>query len=201
MPKRVFKEEEKERYREAMLAAGFPLLREFGMTHMSVAKITQAAGIGVSTFYNFFPSKEAYIYEVLQYQRRKIPELIQRALAGKEKAGREEVRAYLRMMIDEEISIFPYLTPKDEQRLLEMMPEQFTPDLAQETKTAEWFFAMIDHPKENPDYAVIANLIKIYVFAAEERDMLHGADGYERTMERLRDLILYEIFGPSGKFL
>lgn len=41
---------------------------------------------------------------------------------------------------------------------------------------------------------LVANLIKIYVLAAEGRDILHQAV-YEETMERMRDLILYEIFG------
>lgn len=45
-----------------MLEAGFDLLKEYGMTHMSVAKITEAAGIGVSTFYNFsHPRKPMYV--------------------------------------------------------------------------------------------------------------------------------------------
>ena len=101
MAKRVFTEAERTEYREKMLAAGFDLLKQYGMTHMSVAKITEAAGIGVSTFYNFFPSKEAYVYEVLQYRRKMIPELIKMALNGKEKAGPAEARTYLKFMIDE----------------------------------------------------------------------------------------------------
>ena len=118
MAKRVFTEEERAEYREKMLDAGFDLLKQYGMTHMSVAKITEAAGIGVSTFYNFFASKEEYVYEVLQYRRRKIPELIRIALNGKEKAGPAETRTYLKMMIDERYSVFPSLTPEDEKRLL-----------------------------------------------------------------------------------
>ena len=81
MAKRVFTEEERAEYREKMLDAGFDLLKQYGMTHMSVAKITEAAGIGVSTFYNFFSSKEEYVYEVLQQQR----VAIARALALKPK--------------------------------------------------------------------------------------------------------------------
>ena len=119
MAKRVFTEEERVEYREKMLDAGFDLLKQYGMTHMSVAKITEAAGIGVSTFYNFFSSKEEYVYEVLQYRRRKIPELIRIALNGKEKAGPAETRTYLKMMIDERYSVFPSLTPEDEKRLLD----------------------------------------------------------------------------------
>ena len=137
MAKRVFTEEERAEYREKMLDAGFELLKQYGMTHMSVAKITEAAGIGVSTFYNFFASKEEYVYEVLQYRRRKIPELIRIALNGKEKAGPAETRTYLKMMIDERYSVFPSLTPEDEKRLLEMLPEQARPDLQKETETEQ----------------------------------------------------------------
>ena len=94
MAKRVFTEEERAEYREKMLDAGFDLLKKYGMTHMSVAKITEAAGIGVSTFYNFFASKEEYVYEVLQYRRRKIPELIRIALNGKQADNSSYVYRY-----------------------------------------------------------------------------------------------------------
>lgn len=46
------------------------------------------------------------------------------------------------------------------------------------------------------NFALVVNLIKIYVLGAEGRDMLHDA-AYEETMERMRDLILYEIFGRT----
>lgn len=193
MAKRVFTEEERDECREKMLAAGAPLLAEYGMTHMSVAKITQAAGIGVSTFYNFFPSKEAYVMDVLEYQRRKIPELVAMVLQGKEKAGPDEVRAYLRLMIDPKYSVFPHLRPEDEQKLLEMAPDRATPDLAHETKIAHIALSYIEGARDDIDAGVLANLIKIYVLAAEGRNILHEAR-YEATMERLRDLIIEEVF-------
>ena len=196
MAKRVFTESERAEYREKMLAAGFDLLKQYGMTHMSVAKITEAAGIGVSTFYNFFPSKEAYVYAVIQYRRRMIPELIQKALHGKEKAGPAETRTYLKMMIDEKNSIFPSLSPEDEKRLLDMLPEQARPNLQKETETGKMFFQQMEGVRQDVNFALVANLIKIYVLGAEGRDMLHEA-AYEDTMERMRDMILYEIFGRT----
>lgn len=194
MAKRVFTEEERAEYRGKMLDAGFDLLKKYGMTHMSVAKITKAAGIGVSTFYNFFESKEQYVYEVMAYRRRKIPEYLQLALNGKEKAGPAEARTYLKMMIDDRYSVFPSLTPEDEQRLLEMLPEQARPDLNKETCIGKWFFQIMEGVRPDVNIPLVANLIKIYVLAAEGRDILHQAV-YEETMERMRDLILYEIFG------
>ena len=179
-----------------MLAAGFDLLKQYGMTHMSVAKITEAAGIGVSTFYNFFPSKEAYVYEVLQYRRKMIPELIKMALDGKEKAGPAETRNYLKIMIDEDYSIFPSLSPEDEQRLLEMIPEKAKPDLQRETEISTMFFQQMEGIRPDINIGVVTNLIKIYVLGAEGRELLHDA-AYEETMERMRDVIIYEIFGRT----
>ena len=196
MAKRVFTEAERTEYREKMLAAGFDLLKQYGMTHMSVAKITEAAGIGVSTFYNFFPSKEAYVYEVLQYRRKMIPELIKMALNGKEKAGPAETRNYLKIMIDEDYSIFPSLSPEDEKRLLEMLPEQVRPDLQKETRTSMMFFQQMEGIRPDINIGVVTNLIKIYVLGAEGRELLHDA-AYEETMERMRDVIIYEIFGRT----
>lgn len=196
MAKRVFTEEERAEYKEKMLAAGFDLLKQYGMTHMSVAKITEAAGIGVSTFYNFFPSKEAYVYEVVQYRRRIIPELLRMALNGKEKAGPAETRTYLKFMIDDNYSIFPSLSPEDEKRLVQMLPEQAAPNMQKELQIANKFMTLMEGVRLDVNMTLVANLIKVYVLAAEGREMLHEAV-YEETMERMRDLILYEIFGRT----
>ena len=196
MAKRVFTEEERAEYREKMLAAGFDLLKQYGMTHMSVAKITEAAGIGVSTFYNFFPSKEAYVYEVLQYRRKIIPDLLRMALNGKEKAGPAEARTYLKFMIDENYSVFPSLSPEDEKRLVQMLPEQAAPNQQKEMQIAKQFIAIMEDVRPDANMTLVANLIKIYVLGAEGREILHEA-AYEETMERMRNLILYEIFGRT----
>ena len=196
MAKRVFTEEERAEYREKMLAAGFDLLKQYGMTHMSVARITEAAGIGVSTFYNFFPSKEAYVYEVLQYRRKIIPDLLRMALNGREKAGPAEARTYLKFMIDENYSVFPSLSPEDEKRLVEMLPEQAAPNQQKEMQIANQFIAIMEDVRPDANMTLVANLIKIYVLGAEGREILHEV-AYEETMERMRDLILYEIFGRT----
>ena len=196
MAKRVFTEDERSEYREKMLAAGFDLLKQYGMTHMSVAKITEVAGIGVSTFYNFFPSKEAYVYEVLEYRRKIIPDLMKLALNGKEKAGLAETRTYLKFMIDENYSVFPSLSPEDEKRLVQMLPEQAAPNMQKELQIANRFITLMEGIRPDVNMTLVANLIKVYVLAAEGREILHEA-AYEETMERMRDLILYEIFGRT----
>ena len=45
MPVRVFDKDEKEILRIKMLDSGFPLIKEYGVIHTSVARIAKAAGI------------------------------------------------------------------------------------------------------------------------------------------------------------
>ena len=194
MPTRVFSEEEKEALKLQMLEAGFPLLKEYGMTHTSVSKITEAAGIGVSTFYNFFKSKEAYMCELIQYHRKKlIPALIgEDVMTGKRKPGREDAAKFLWAMIDEEVSIYAHMTLEDEAKLFDAVPG-LLPDIRKESEIADGLFAYLDGVRKDPDYAVIANMIKIFVIAAESRKELH-AEGYVRTMEWMVERILDLIF-------
>ena len=134
------------------------------------------------------------MYEVVRYRRKIIPDLMKMALNGKEKAGPAEVRTYLKFMVDENYSTFPSLTPEDERKFLEMLPEQARPNLQREKEIGAGFLKWMDGVRTDMNIAVAANLIKIYVLGAEGRDMLHEV-AYEETMERMRDAIIYEIFG------
>lgn len=75
-----------------------------------------------------------------------------------------------------------------------MLPEQARPNLQNEKEVGARFLQWIDGVRSDANIAVAANLIKIYVLGAEGRDMLHEV-AYEETMERMRDAIIYEIFG------
>ena len=118
------------------------------------------------------------------------------ALNGKEKAGPAEVRTYLKFMIDENYSVFPSLTPEDEKRLLEMLPEQARPNLGHETEVAAGFMQWMEDIRPDVNIGLVANLIKIYVLGAEGRGMLHEV-AYEDTMECMRNMIIYELFGRT----
>ena len=53
MPDRVFSNEQRDELRTIMLEAGFPLIKEYGVTHTTISRITDAAGIAKGTFYHF----------------------------------------------------------------------------------------------------------------------------------------------------
>ena len=120
MPVRVFTQEEKEAIRIKMLDAGFPLLKEYGMTHTSISKITKAASIGVSTFYNFWKTKEEYMTDLIHYHRAKMLHLLvdKDVLSGKRKLRRDEVKRFFLMLVDEDVSIYAHMTLEDEYNLV-----------------------------------------------------------------------------------
>ena len=116
MPDRVFTDEQREKLRTVMLEAGFPLIKECGVTHTTITKITDAAGIAKGTFYHFWKNKEEYLAELIRYHRQKmLPMLIgEDVLAGKRKLGREDARIYFRHLVDKEKSIYANMTLEDE---------------------------------------------------------------------------------------
>lgn len=194
MPTRVFSEEERERIRQQMLEAGFPLLKEYGMTHTSISKITEAAGIAVGTFYKFWKNKEAYMAELISYHAHKMmPGLIgAEAIAGKRKLGREDAARYLRAVVDENISIYPHMTLEDEAGLLRAT-NAFVPDLAKESAVAESLLQYLDHVRADVNLGLVANLTKVLVLTAESREELHES-AYRETLEVQIDTILNLIF-------
>lgn len=194
MPTRVFSEEEREQIRQQMLEAGFPLLKEYGMTHTSISKITEAAGIAVGTFYKFWKNKEAYMAELISYHAHKMmPGLIgAEAIAGKRKLGREDAARYLRAVVDENISIYPHMRLEDEAGLLRAT-NAFVPDLAKESAVAESLLQYLDHVRADVNLGLVANLTKVLVLTAESREELHES-AYRETLEVQIDTILNLIF-------
>lgn len=194
MPVRVFDKDEKELLRIKMLDAGFPLIKEYGVIHTSVARITKAAGIGTSTFYNFWQNKEEYLTDLIRYHRQKmLPVLISEdVLAHKRKLSRVEVKKLFKLLTDEEVSIYPHMTLEDEFKLVKST-EEFAPDLAKETAIATALISYIDNVREDIDFGLVANLTKILAITAESKNSLH-ASSYEATLDVIIEKILNLIF-------
>ena len=194
MPIRVFTQEEKEAIRIKMLDAGFPLLKEYGMTHTSISKITKAASIGVSTFYNFWKTKEEYMTDLIHYHWRKnLPLLVgEDVLSGKRKIRRDEARRFFLMLVDEKVSIYPHMTLEDEYRLIKSSDRE-TPDLEKETIITKKVAEYCENTREDLDIGLIANLTKLLAITAESRRQLHES-AYQETIDVIVDKILDLLF-------
>ena len=194
MPVRVFTQEEKDELRIKMLDAGFPLLKEYGMTHTSISKITKAASIGVSTFYNFWKTKEEYMTDLIHYHWRKnLPLLVgEDVLSGKRKIRRDEARRFFLMLVDEKVSIYPHMTLEDEYRLIKSSDRE-TPDLEKETIITKKVAEYCENTREDLDIGLIANLTKLLAITAESRRQLHES-AYQQTIDVIVDKILDLLF-------
>lgn len=194
MPKRVFNEDEKLVIKEKLLSVGFPLLQTYGVTHMSIPKITKAAEIGTGTFYHFFDSKEAYLYELIKYKREQfLNELISDDVkTGKRKLTKEEVRSFIELIADRNRSVYANMNLKDEAELFTYMSNE-GPNLEHEKQISKKLLSIIEGVKEDIDFALLANMMKVLALTAQARQELH-AEGYERTITLLIDSIMNIIY-------
>lgn len=194
MPVRVFKEEEKLQIREKLLSVGFPLLKEYGMIHMSIPKIAKAAKIGTGTFYRFFKSKEEYIYQLIVYRREiLLSEIITEEVKnGKRKLTKEEVRHVIELIVDKDKSVYANLSLSDEAKLFEYI-EEFSPDIKEEKNIAGELLGYIDTPKKEIDFPVLFNMVKVLAITSQAENELHP-EGYEGTISLIIDTILKEIY-------
>lgn len=197
MPERVFTDEQRDELRTAMLEAGFPLIKEYGVTHTTISKITDAAGIAKGTFYHFWENKEEYLVALIRYHRQKMLRFLvgEEVLSGKRKLKEEDVRLYFRYLVDKEKSIYAHMTLEDESRIMQNTSE-FEPDEEKESILATHLLGMVDSIREDIDLPLLANMIKILVLAAEAKDELH-ASAYEKTIDTLLDKIMEIIFAKG----
>ena len=194
MPDRVFTDEQREELRIIMLEAGFPLIKEFGVTHTTISRITEAAGIAKGTFYHFWKNKEEYLADLIQYHRQKmLPVLIGAdVLAGKRKLGREDARVYFRHLVDKEKSIYAHMTLEDESNLIHKTSD-FDPDEEKESSIAINLLSFLEGVRPDVDLLLVANMTKILVLTAEAKEELHESI-YEKTIDTIIDGILNLIF-------
>ena len=198
MSPKIFIITDREELRVKMLDAGFELIKQYGMTHASVEKITQAAGLGKSTFYNFFSSKEEFVTGIMEYQRDRVKQHFETLLNGREKMTAAEGKEYLKLIVFSQNSIYQYLTVEDMEKLRRASsPECVTPDDADyDQREAQILHGLLDHMegvRQDVDLHVAANLIKIMAMAKVNRESLH-TDALDRTLERIYELLFSLIF-------
>ena len=68
----IFSEEERRGLRLRMLDIGWELLRDKGFRALRVEDVARRAGLAKGTFYHFFPSKDAFLQEMVAENRREL---------------------------------------------------------------------------------------------------------------------------------
>ncbi|TQI67786.1 TetR/AcrR family transcriptional regulator [Clostridium sp. KNHs216] len=193
MSPKKFDWQKREEIRVQMLEAGYELIRQYGMTHTSVEKVAEAVGLGKSTFYNFFPSKERFVYEIIVSMRTQLMEYFEQLLAGREKLPVPQAKEFLKKIIFSERSIYKYLTPEDEEKLRAALPPEYFLDVEQESRVMVRLFGRMEGIRADMDEHLVGNLLKIMALAQINQAELH-ADALERTLDKLYELLFSCIF-------
>ena len=95
-----FSEDDRRRIRAEVIEAGTELFTKFGLERTRIKDITEEVGIGTSTFYQFYNSKEMLYVEVLANKRDQLVERVDAAVADAA-TPREEARMMLQTMFSE----------------------------------------------------------------------------------------------------
>lgn len=193
MSPKIFALQEREEVRIKMLDTGFALIKQHGMTHASVEKVTKAVGLGKSTFYNFFPSKEAFVYEIIKYQRDRAKQDFMDILGERDKMTASEAKEFLKKIIFSRDSIYQYLTAADHARLCRVLPAEYGLDSASERVVMNGLFEHIEDVRPDIDFMLVANLIKIMAIAMLNKGSLH-TEALQRTLETMYNLLFSCIF-------
>ena len=199
MPPRVFTEDEKDKLREAMLDQAIPLLEEYGLKHMSVDKITKKVGIGKSTFYNFFSSKEEYVSYALEHNRKKLlDELDKKFPPGKKMKPAEVFQMWFTTLLSQN-SIYKNFSAEDERALYEADKKRGKDvSLERETYIAKRLMCHIEGVKKDINVALLSNYIKLIVLAYENSYMFHDVE-MEHMQTELKIRIIDILFEEEAK--
>ncbi len=108
----IFDKDGRDRVRMQLLETGFELIKQYGMKKTSVSEIAKKTGIATGTFYNFFPSKEEFIYQLVVCKRQSIKVAFEE-LTSDGKADREKFRSFLKKIYLEDNDVFQYLSDEE----------------------------------------------------------------------------------------
>jgi AcrR family transcriptional regulator len=98
---RGFSDEERDRIRAALREAGREQFARYGLRKTTIADLTDAVGIGTSTFYRFFDSKEALYLAVLESEGERIERRMAEAGVAEGDDPRAVVERFLRFLFEE----------------------------------------------------------------------------------------------------
>lgn len=195
----IFTLEKRTEVQEKMLEVGIALIKEKGIRKMTISDVTSRTGIGKGTFYHFYKAKEFYVYDVIQYSKNNL----KRAFNEAEKQNGGIDRRTLTQILSSfsfhnDNNIVNAISEEDQEWLNEKLPKEYVLDVPKEEEIVGAVLKQCKDVKENLDYHVIANMMKIMALAVENKSILHE-DALDENLLLMRELLLDYIFGMKGE--
>ena len=188
----IFDKVGRDKVRIQLLETGFELIKQHGMKKTSVSEIAKKTGIATGTFYNFFPSKEEFIYQLVVYKRQSVKAAFEE-LTANGKAGREQFRRYLRRIYLEDNDVFQYLSDEEINILRSRWKEEYWKNERNDEQTSKWVLSCLSGLKQDVNWKVFANFTKSISLIRHGKDKLYEEE-YEATIEMFIDAIIDHLF-------
>jgi AcrR family transcriptional regulator len=176
-----FSEKDRRRIRAELIEAGSELFTKFGLDRTRIKDVTEEVGIGTSTFYQFYDSKEALYIEVLVSKRDQLVERIDTAVADAE-SPREEAQMMLKTMFQEvrdDPLISRLIVENEIQALTDRLSESERKDLT--TKSPDDDIGYVEQWVELDtfrfdDPALVRDMITSLIFTTRSKEVVPDSD-------------------------
>lgn len=194
MPK-IFSEQEREIIRMKLINAGMEELENKSYRNIAVDSLAAEVGIAKGTFYNFFPSKEAYFYAVMQFVKEKNRNELKELLLC-EKIQKDEIVSCLYHRYTKIKTVYDYFSPEEIKIIVRKLPDSDEAD--DSVEFAEWICENLSVSDKEKKAKIIVNMCNIMAMAASNRDMLEPC-AYEETIFIFCNAIADYILERKGK--
>ena len=190
----IFPMEKRESIKTTMLEVGIKLIKQKGMQHITISEITKQTGIGKGTFYHFYKSKESFIYEVIFYSKEKIYREINQIVEENGAINREnfEKLFYLFSFMGDN-NIISSITMEDEKWLANKLSLECILNPSKEEVIIQSILENTIGIREDINYHVLANMMKIMALTVENKEFLHQ-DVLEENIRLIVSQILDYVF-------
>lgn len=173
MPK-IFDDETREDIRGQMLDNGFSLIKRYGLKKTTIEDVTRATGVAKGTFYNFFKTKEEFVYQIIIYKRRLIKARYAEMVSENDNiVDRKLLSEMLHIIINGDYNLITYLDRDDLAMLTARWPKEYLMNAENDEKMLLWILERTPQKQDSCDWRVFANTYKIVAMGIAERDQLH----------------------------
>ena len=188
----IFDKIGRDKVRTQLLETGFELIKQYGLKKTSVSDIAKKSGIATGTFYNFFPSKEEFVYQLVLYKRQSVKAAFDE-LTAEGKVDKERFRIFLRKLYFDDNDVFQYLSDEEIDILRSRWKEEYWKNEQNDEQTSMWILECLTDLREDVNWRVFANFAKSISLIRHGKDKLYK-DEYDETIDIFIDSILNYLF-------
>lgn len=184
-----FTQEQKDEIHGKLIEAGFELSGTIGFKKMTIAKITEAAGVAVGTFYIFYDSKESFVLALIK-EAEKEAELKMATAFSKD--GTIRLKKFLNTFRENfrpETNFLLKISLDDWVWLKSHLTDTSYFNTSSDRQKIEYLLPRIKGVREDIDPGVVVNFIKSIYALYQNRETL-----FEESLETNVDLIFDSIY-------